>query len=271
MRSKNRDDSIKKIAVTAMISLFVAAFSWVGVLCFFFVDFSGGLKTIEIPDFVGLRFEDLVQAEGISIESEPVFSSDIPEGVVISQEPLGGAKRKIAEGESCTVRLIVSLGKETGSIPDLEKYKYTDAAAVLRTLGAKIRIVSIYDGAADSDTVLRTLPAAGERIEKGDRVTLFVSRKHARSAVCVRNFTGMPLDRAATEILSSGLSLGKVTEEWHIGATHGTVISQSIAEGSVVPYGSRIDIVVNKKVNEENLHPFRKRQIKENGEINGIY
>jgi hypothetical protein len=126
-----------------------------------------------IPELVGRSFSEIGEIDGIRIESEPIFSSDVPEGEVISQTPYGGARRKVADGEKYTVRVTVSLGKETVSVPKLEGFGYTDAAAALRSMGAKIKIVSVYDDEKDHDVVLRTLPKAGERIGCGESVTLF--------------------------------------------------------------------------------------------------
>lgn len=257
MKPYTEDNSIKRLAIFATISFAVAVLVGIGVFCFFFVELGGERETIEIPEFVGQRFENVGSYDDIRIESQPIFSSDVPEGVIISQEPYGGAKRKIAEGEKCVVKLTVSLGEETKKIPDLKNYKYTDAAAALRSLGAKIKIVSVFDDISESDRVLRTLPEAGKTIEKGDKVTLFVSRRHAREEICVKSFRNMTLDEAATAILAQGLSLGEVTREYRIGYSYGKVVSQSVEAGSVVSYGTPIDIVINENPFEQ--YPFRGR------------
>lgn len=257
MRLKNEDRSIKRLGILAFTSVIIAALTAAMVFGIFFAKLGGRRESLEIPDFVGQRLESIPSFEGIVIESEPIFSSDVPEGVIISQEPYGGAKRKVAEGEKYRVKLTVSLGKETERLPNLKNYKYTDAAAVLRSLGAKIKIVSVFDDGSEGDRVLRTLPEAGETIEKGDKVTLFVSRRHARGEICVKSFRRMTLDEAAAAILAQGLSLGEVTREYRIGYPPNRVISQSVEEGSVVPYGTRIDIVINERADE--LHPFRGR------------
>lgn len=268
MNTKTNDKTLKKLTIFAILSVAVFILTVICVFAYFFVNFDGEREIIEIPSFAGQKFSEISPFDKIKIESELIFSDDIPEGEIISQFPYAGARRKLAEGEKYTVRLTVSMGKETQRIPKLENFKYNEAAAALRSIGAKIRIVSVYDDEAERDIVLRTLPCAGESIERGQQVTLFVSRNHIHGSVCVKNFVGLPLEVASTEILAQGLNLGEIREGYSDGFAEGEVILQSIAQGSYVLHGSRIDITVSAGQKTEDLHPFRKDIIRENGEIN---
>ena len=280
---KSNKSSIRRLAVVALISLAVAALSAIGVFLYFFADTDKKPETIVIPDLVGQKFDMIGSIDGLKIDCEPVFSDDVPEGEVISQFPYGGARRKVAEGETCTVRVSVSLGKELQSIPDLRGFRYLDAASALRSLGARIRVVSIYDDSVECDLVLRTSPETGDKIEKGALVTLFVSRKHLHTPVQVKNYVGEPSDSALASILADGLVIGEIFYEVSDQYAANSVIGQSIMEGSLVPYGSHIDITLNAASKQEEIHPFRGQKTsdnediyhfkesksKENGEING--
>lgn len=268
MKSKEKDNSVKKLAVIAIVSVTATILIFVGFFCYLFVDLGPEREVIEIPDFVGKRFENIGRFDKIKIESEPIFSDDVPEGKVISQFPHGGAKRKLAEGETYTVKLTVSLGKETQTIPDLQNYNYSDAAAALRSIGAKIKIVSIYDDECGQDVVIKTRPGSGEQIERGQTVTLFVSRDRIPNSVCVKNFVGMAMNDAISEILARGLTLGEITEDHFEDHTVGSVAWQSIVPNSYVLHGTKIDIVVNVGERQEDIHPFRKDLIQKDGEIN---
>lgn len=268
MKSKIFDKSVKRLGIVTVVALSVAILSVVGVSVYFFKDMAYERELIVIPSYVGRNFDKITSSDKIRIESEPVFSNEAPVGEVISQFPYGGSKRKLKEGEKYVVKLTVSLGKETQSVPELKNYKYTDAASALRKIGAEIRIVSVYDDSAESDTVLRTSPAAGEKISGGDTVTLFVSRNHVKGSVCVKNFIGMEREEAVSEILAQGLTLGEIGEEYSEIYPKGTVISQSIIPERYVLYGEKIDIILSTGEREEDLHPFRKDIIQNNGEIN---
>lgn len=258
MRARSEEKTLKKLKIAAVVSFLITILTAVGVFCYLFVDFGKKREIIEIPELVGRRFDEIGEIGGIRIESEPIFSDEVPDGEVISQTPYGGAKRKLAKGDRYTVRLTVSMGRETASVPNLEGYRYTEAAAALRSMDAKIRIVSIYDDEIERDIVLRTSPTAGERIARGDTVTLFVSRKHIQAPVCVKDLVGMNKEEAVISILESGLALGEIVQEKSGKYPVGTVVSQSILPGSYVLYGTKIDIKISAEEDQEELHPFRK-------------
>jgi serine/threonine-protein kinase len=268
MKIKTGDKTIKRLTIFALLLVAIFILTAICVFSYFFGLFDGEREVIEIPEYVGKKYADIGELDKILLERELVFSDEILEGEIISQFPYAGARRKLADGERYTVRLTVSMGKETQSVPNLENYKYNEAAAALRSIGAKIRIVSIYNDQTEPDMVLGSSPTSGSRIERGDTVTLFVTRNHIHGSICVENFVGLPLDVACTGILAQGLTVGEVIEQSSENFASGEVISQSIAPESYVLYGTKIDITVNIGQNTGNLHPFRKDIISENGELN---
>jgi len=255
---KKEEISSKKLLFGALVSLAVLAAT---AICAFFALFANTKRNrdlIIIPSFVGQKYTELDPHDRINFECELVYSDDVPEGEIISQSPYSGARRKVADGKLCTVKLTVSMGAEDRTLPDLKNYTYAEAASTLRTLGAQIRIVSVYDDEAESDRVLYTSPSAGARIERGDRVTLFVCRKHVKGSVKVRDLTGLTQNAACTKILADGLLVGEIIYEPSDTVEEGLVISQSIAAGSYVRYHSTINITVSTGKEEKNdqLHPF---------------
>lgn len=258
MNTKEVDKATKRLTIFALLSVAVFILTVICVFAYFFVNFDGEREVIEIPEFTGKKYADIQSFEKIELERELVFSDEIPEGEIISQFPYAGARRKLKRGEKYTVKLMVSMGKERQSIPRLEGFKYNEAAAALRSIGAKIRIVSVFDDGCESDLVLHSSPIAGEKIARGEKVTLFVSRKHTRGSVRVKDFSGMALESACLEILAQGLTLGEISRGYSDEFAAGDVISQSIAPGNCVLHGTKIDIVVCEGKNTEDLHPFRK-------------
>lgn len=250
MKREKRDNSLKKLVIFALASVAISMLVAIGVFIYFFASRGESRTTVVIPDLVGQTFGGFSLPDGIAVESEPIFSADVSEGEIISQFPAGGAKRKIAEGERYTVRVWVSLGREKKSIPDVLGFAYTEGAAALRTIGARIKIVSIYDDSAEPDIIIRTSPKVGEKIESGDTVTIFVSRNHTHAPVRVRNYTNMPLADAAMLIFSDGLAVGEIKYGTSGDEDEGIVISQSIAEGSIAFYGSKVDLTVVGKPKE---------------------
>ena len=246
-----REHSFKRLAVFSLISLIILAISIAAVVIGVFEVGRGGREEITIPYLVGRRIDDvtndskIVDGDKICIESELVFSSEAEEGIIISQSPYGGAKRKVAEGESYTLKVRVSLGRESGIIPELKNYRYNAAAAALRRIGARIRVVSVFDDTLEDDRVIRTSPSSGEKVKRGDLVTLFVARNHIHRPISVKDYVGLPLSVALADLLSEGLNLGSVTREYSDVFPKGAVISQSIRADSCVPYGSVIDLTLS--------------------------
>ena len=245
MESKKREMSLKRLTVFSLISLFILAVSIAAVAIGIFEVGRGGRKEITIPDFTGRRISSVASDGVLQIESELVFSSDVEEGIIISQSPYGGAKRKVMDGESYTVKVRVSLGRESEKLPELKNYKYNDAAAVLRQMGARIRVVSVFDDTLEGDRVIRSSPSSGETVKRGDLVTLFVARNHIHAPITVRDYLGLPLSVALADLLSEGLALGSVTWEYSDLYPKGTVIAQSIRADSRVSYGSVIDLTLS--------------------------
>ncbi len=266
MNTKTNDRTIIKLTIFALVSVAIFILTVICVFAYFFVDFDGEREIIEIPEFTGKKYSEIQFIEKIELERELVFSDEIPEGEIISQFPYAGAKRKLAEDEKYTVKLTVSMGKETQMIPELKNYKYNEAAAALRSIGAGIRIVSVYDDRSENDIVLKTSPCAGQSIERGEKVTLFVSRNHIHSSVSVKNFVGLPLEVACSELLAQGLALGDIIECESDEFAAGKVIAQSIEPSCYVLHGTKIDITVCTSQKTENLHPFRKDITEENGD-----
>ena len=244
------------LTVVAVVSVVLALLFALGAFAYLFLNREEERVIIEIPSFAGRQIDELDVPDEILIERELVFSNSVPEGEVISQFPLAGALRKLAEGERYSVRLTVSMGKETETVPDLKHYKYSEAAAALRSLGASIRIVSVYDSDAEADEVLRTSPEAGEVLRRGDRVTLFVARRHIKASVRVPSLAGLRLEDACLRAMSAGLTVGEITYEYSEKYGEGIVIAQSAVTDSYVLYGTKVDLTVSRGKEKENLHPF---------------
>lgn len=255
---KNKEISSKRLLFGAFISIAVLVAT---AICVFFALFANSKRdrdTIIIPSFVGGKYAELEPQDRIRFESELVYSDNVPEGEIISQEPYSGARRKVADGELFTVKLIVSMGAEENKLPDLRNVTYTEAAAMLRALGVQIRIVSVYDENAEIDRVLYTSPDAGAKINRGDRVTLFVCRKHIKGSVRVSDLAGLDQGSACAKLLAEGLLIGEILYEPSDTVGEGIVISQSIDAGSYVRYHSKINITVStgKEDKIDQLHPF---------------
>ena len=131
MASKTAPTSLRKGAVFCMDSCKARRLLrvWRGVLLLSFLLFLSALwigfddlfsplaptgDTVEIPDLVGLREEEIAADDRFSVRVEYRHDATVPRGVILSQEPSAGARRKLSpDGAQTDLSLVVSLGAKT--------------------------------------------------------------------------------------------------------------------------------------------------------------
>jgi serine/threonine-protein kinase len=132
---------------------------------------SAGPEPVTVPYVVG-RDEgtatDILQAAGFSVGVVHEFSTSVPRGDVIGQEPASGKEPKGSE-----VTLTVSRGPRTFPMPDVRGASESTAQAELEGLGLVVD-VSVVPGAKGS-TVVGQDPGPGATVEAGQHVTIFVA------------------------------------------------------------------------------------------------
>lgn len=131
---------------------------------------SRGREPIDVPQVAGQSLPDATAAiEGaqLSVSVGEAYSDDVPEGVVISQEPTEGT---LFRGD--TVSVVVSLGPENVQVPDVEDEDAEEAKAALESVGLTVRTITVLP--AGPNEVLRQAPAAGSTVRVGSEVTIYV-------------------------------------------------------------------------------------------------
>ena len=224
---------VKRLFIGAIISAVICAVSGLAVLVWFFAPRNNGILVLTVPSLVGCDEDEIGTFDGIEIRREWVYSDDVERGRVISQNPYAYAKRKMRAGDSCRVTVYISLGEKTEQIPDLCGVEYISAAAALRSIGARVKSITIY-GDGEDGTVFETSPKAGESIRAGETVTIFVNRQRVEEPVLVPSFIGMKISDAVRLALSIGLYVEDAESE-------GRVVGQSIPNGATVAHGSYIE------------------------------
>lgn len=133
---------------------------------------------IEVEQFVGMRLEDinpddypdlLVDVENVKTE----YSDEYEEGYVMAQSPKAGDMVKRGR----TVTLTVSKGAEEQEMPPLKDATEAEAMKALEELklGLKITVKDENSNDVKQGSVVRTEPAAGEKLKKGQEVILYIS------------------------------------------------------------------------------------------------
>lgn len=239
----SKEKQKKKGAYTLNILAGVAAACVIlaGVALFFFFK-SLGQRTPDVllPNLTGKTVEE-AQAEVPDVTiviSAKESSSKFDVNQIISQDP--GENMTVKAGSE--VKVVVSTGMETVPMPNLVNKPIAEAREALS--GYEIDEIRRTDSTIAAGNVISTTPKAGENLNAGDTVTIYVSLGSADLPATVPNLEGLTEVTARNKLTVAGLSLGEV-KEVQSDKEKGTVVRQSIAYGKRVTKGTKVDIEVS--------------------------
>ena len=150
---------------------------------------------------------------------------------------------------SGVVVLDVSLGPEFVRVADVAGAGPAEAGRRLSAVGlVAVSGPAVYD-AAPAGVVVRSRPAAGERVRTGSTVTLTTSR--GPRPVAVPDVRGLPAARAAARLTAAGLAVQLGTPRFDDRADPAAVVAaggvlEQAPVGGTLPAGSRVRLVMSK-------------------------
>ncbi|MGO1853933.1 MAG: Stk1 family PASTA domain-containing Ser/Thr kinase [Microbacterium sp.] len=128
-------------------------------------------------------------------------------------------------------------------VPDLVAVSYERAQADLLEMDLQSTVV--YESSADiaEDNVIRTDPEAGQSVEVGQTVTLYVST--GAETVAVPELIGLTQDAAKKALSDAGLELGSVIQRNDPNSSADTVLDVSnVSEGDEVAPNTVVNVVI---------------------------
>ncbi len=184
---------------------------------------SNAPTTVAVPTtLVGVSqdlAEQRIRDAGLVVGTVTQEASDtVDSGNVINTSPVPGAQ--VAPGSK--VDLAVSSGANTIEVPDVTGVDQARARAALEAAGLTVGDVQTEDSAKDENTVIRTDPKAGQKVERGSPVTLVVSS----GEVNVPDVRGLSLDEARKKLTGLGLQTDS-RQQIDTTAPANTVIAQN--------------------------------------------
>lgn len=205
-----------------------------------------------VPKLVGLTpqaAERLALQNGLLIEIENRFySTDIPEGRIMSQVPFAGEKVR----RGWRVRLAQSLGPQHVVIPDVVGMSSRAAEINLRRRGLETGTVAYahLPEQPEDQVIAQTPPPAAVGVAS-PKVNLLFAASPEPPAFVMPNLVGRQLADAARSITDAGLKLGNVSTaaaDVPAGNEGGPtmVIKQSPTAGQKVAAGSSVELEVAK-------------------------
>lgn len=197
---------------------------------------SKGPETITVPNLVDL---DKAEAEKRLKDAGLKYSFETTNGTenkVIFTNPKTGTK--ISKSDNIIV--YIGNGKKTFDLPDVTNKTLNEAIAELGKLKLKLEYVEENDSSVKAGNVIKTEPAAGEKVAEDSVVKVFVSNTN----LTVPNVVGKKRDDAINILKGAGFEVGIKTDKV-IGVDNDTVINQSIAPGESASKGTKITLTVN--------------------------
>jgi RHS repeat-associated protein len=221
---------------------------------FLVITIDGGPVNVNAPHVAGLSreaAESALVSEGLAIGTiSSQFSSTVPAGNVISQDPSGGTSLP----QGTPVNLVVSLGIESVMVPNVIGMTLASAESVVTSASLTIgAITSISDNSTPAGQVVSQSPSTGTSVPIGTAVSLVVSLGPATTMV--PNVTGLNQTDAEAAIFAGNLTVGSVTTSYSNTIASGTVISQNPTAGSTVQQGSVVSLVVSLGDGPETIPP----------------
>lgn len=128
------------------------------------------------------------------------------------------------------------------AIPDLTNRSVTAALEALEPLGVDIVEASESSVEIPEGNLTRTEPAAGSRVFKGSRVTIYVST--GPKQVKVPDLSGLSEQEALTSLTQAGFVVGE-TKSFYGEIPIGQVFGLSAETGAILNEGSVIDVFVS--------------------------
>jgi beta-lactam-binding protein with PASTA domain len=190
-----------------------------------------------VPTVIGMQVDNAIntmQDEGFKVQIQRAPNAR-PPGIVFSQNPGPGTNTD----KGSTVRLFVSSGKRTITVPNAVGRSQADASDALVQAGFTVTTAQVFSS-EPVGTVVAQAPPAGTKAPPGSRVRINVSKGPAN--VEVPSEVGNTVDQAKTDLTAKGFQVAVTLVPSDQPA--GTVIAQNPA-GGAAPKGSSVQLNVS--------------------------
>jgi eukaryotic-like serine/threonine-protein kinase len=201
---------------------------------------SDGPRQIEVPDVTGETADDAtarLRGEDLEVALEEAHDEDVPDGLVVSQEPSGGVV-----DEGTTVELLVSLGPRPIEVPSLGDLALEDARAAVGDVDLSLEVASrTHHPDVPSGAVISQDPEPGATLTRGETVQVVVSE--GPEPIEVPNLRGEPADEAIATLEGLGFDV-EVERRGGFGAflNPGQVFDQNPAPGATRRPGDTVTL-----------------------------
>jgi eukaryotic-like serine/threonine-protein kinase len=211
----------------------------VGFLAYLAISALTAADTREVPRVQGrqlIQARAILERAGFEVQETRVRSAQ-PFDRVLDQDPDPNEEAE----EGSTVVVEVSGGPGTVRVPSVARLPQAVAIRQLENRGLKATVDRRSSESIRSGLAIRTVPAAGEEVDRGERVQLFISSGPER--VAAPGVVGLSRDSAESAI--SDVGLVPAVQEQESQEAEGEVIAQDPAAGTELVRGETVTITVS--------------------------
>jgi serine/threonine-protein kinase len=201
-------------------------------------------EMVPMIKIVGMTQDEAAEALdkiGLTLFVTEVVESDEDEGTILSQSVDEG--ESVAAGSYVEVSVAAGKTEELITVTNVVGYAESDGVSAITNQGLVADKSYEYNEAVPAGQIISQTPAAGSTVSKGATVKLVISQ--GVQSVIVPSVLGKDQATAQSELIAEGLVVASVTQENSDTVAAGQVISQSIAGGKTVAYGTEITLTVS--------------------------
>lgn len=209
--------------------------------------FSKGTEnnSFEMPDLINSIYSQASEQwkDYLSFNVTEEYNSEYGEGVIFYQSiPKGKTTQKGA-----TVSIRVSKGQRMINVPDdLVGFKYSDAIENrLKQLGFDVKKISDWQDDYEKDVIYKVDPQSGTSAPDGSTITLYVSNGPLSTSAEMPRVLGLSKEKAEELLNAKKFTNIEFRDVDVLDPPAGTVVSQSVDEGTLVPKDQVIIIGVS--------------------------
>lgn len=213
-------------------------------------------KEIKVPDVIGLEITEAVnklQEEGFKIadEQKETSSDEVPAGKVAKTNPVAGVKKT----KGSEVTLYISTGNAGYVMEDFTGKNYLTVKGTLEAYGIYVILEKKdVDNVTDASIILEQSVKAGEKVSKGDTVTLYIPNITAKYP----NFTSGDYTKEQIEEFCTQNNITCKFNEVNEATGNyksGDIIKQSRPAGTQVTSGASLTITIYVKEDVAECNP----------------
>lgn len=199
------------------------------------------------PSVVGYSLrtaQELLDKTGSALRiAERRYSAEYPDGTVLEQRPSAGALIK----KGRVIAVVVSRGSELIDVPHVRGYTLRQAELIIAQSGLVVGgRAGEPDDSIPAGTVVRTIPGAGSRLQKGGVINILVNEPGDRTTTWCPNLVGTNIEEARGILRDRALLVGAIDRRFDTTLLPGTILTQSYPPGERLDAGTEVDLVISR-------------------------